>query len=112
MEAHVHDDAATVSMDVHPKEDCAATVSSLVDAMQRIAQASEEAGGIVGHIKCFAKQGAESVHASVTAADLAPTVEGDDSLSFDPSSTIQLVAIVLLISQDDLLAICKGAIAS
>ena len=112
MEAHVHDDAATVSMDAHPKEGCAVTISSLVDSMQRIAQAAEGTGGIVGHIKCFAQQGAESAHASVTAADLAPTVEGDDSLSFGSMSTIQLVAIILLISQDDLLAICKDAIAS
>ena len=110
-EAHTHDQAATVSMNVYPKDGCAFAFSNLVDIMQAIAQAAESAGGFVGHIKGFARRGDEFAHASVTAADLPPTFEGDQTLSLDTATEIQLVAIVLLISEDDLLAICKNALA-
>ena len=111
-EAHVHDQAATVSLTAHPKEGCAIAFSDLVRIMESIARAAEEAGGIVGHIKAFAQQDGESAHASVTSADLASTVEGSSSLSFGAGATVQLVAIVLLIDQADLLAICKKELAS
>ena len=110
-EAHTHEQAATVSMSVHPNAGCERTFSNVVEIMQIIACAAEEAGGIVGHIKAFAKQDETTAHASVTAADLSPTCEGDQSLALDGTTDIQLVAIVLLIGEEDLLAICKDALA-
>lgn len=109
-EAHTHEQAATVSMAIHPKAGCTATFSSLVDIMQNIARAAEASGGVVGHIKAFSKQGDAFAHASVTAADLAPTCEGDQSRALEGDADIQLVAIVLLLSEKDLLAICKDAL--
>lgn len=111
LEAHVHDQATTVSMNVLPQEGCTITFSDLIGAMQSIAEAAEGAGGIVGHIKGLARQGSQYAHASVTSVGLAPTVEGDSSLPFGSGAAIQLVAIVLLIGQEDLLAICKSALA-
>ena len=110
LEAHVHDQAATVSMNVQPQGERSITFSDLVGAMCSIARAAESAGGVVGHIKAFARQGGESARASVTAPELAPTVEGDPALLLGTGATIQLVAIVLLIGKEDLLAICKGAL--
>jgi hypothetical protein len=110
LEAHVHDQATTVSMNMRPQGDCTIAFTDLVSTMQSIAKTSEEAGGIVGHIKAFARQDDRFVHASVTSADLAPTIDGDSSLSFGAEATIQLVAIVLLIDQADLLALCKESL--
>lgn len=110
MEAHTHEQAATVSMAIRPNAKCEAAFSDLVAIMQQIARASEDAGGIVGHIKAFVRQGDAFAHASVTAADLSPTYEGDRALVLGESADIQLVAIVLLVGQDDLLAICKDAL--
>lgn len=110
LEAHTHEQAATVSMDIRPNAECTKTFPDLVAVMQGIAQDVENAGGIVGHIKAFAKQGDSSVHASVTAADLAPTIDGDQSCALAPSTDVQLVAIALLVTEDDLLAICKDAL--
>lgn len=110
MEAHTHEQAATVSLDIHPKEGSLRSFSDLVSAMQTIADAAEQAGGIVGHIKAFAKKGGVFARASVTAADLPPTYDGDRSLALDALADIQLVAIVLLIDQSDLVDICKNAI--
>ena len=107
LEAHMHEQAATVSMNIHPRDGREISFSDLVNVMQSIAQAAENSGGIVGHIKGFARQGDDFAHASVTSADLAPAIEGDKALSFGAEATVQLVAIVLLIDQADLLAICK-----
>ena len=111
LEAHTHEQAATVSMSIHPKDRCSMAFSDLVNVMQSIAQIAESSGGIVGHIKGFARQDDKYVHVSVTTADLEPTVEGDSSFSFGAAATIQLVAIVLLVDQADLLDICKEALA-
>ena len=110
LEAHTHEQAATVSMDIHPKSESCIVFANLVDIMQEIARASEQAGGIVGHIKAFAKRDGAFAHASVTAADLPSTCDGDQSLALDSATEVQLVAIALLIDQDDLLAICKQAL--
>lgn len=110
LESHTHEQAATVSLDIDPKPSCEKAFSDLVNIMQGIARAAEDAGGIVGHIKAFAKRGDASAHASVTAADLPPTCEGDQSLALDNESAVQLVAIVLLIAENDLLALCKNAL--
>ena len=111
LEAHTHEQAATVSMNIHPKEGSPVAFVDLVNTMQEIARASEQSGGIVGHIKAFAKRGDAFARASVTAADLPPTCDGDQSLALDASAEIQLAAIVLLVDQADLLAICKQALA-
>lgn len=111
LEAHTHEQAATVSMDIHPTGCSQIDFTDLVAIMQDIASASERKGGIVGHVKAFAKQGGAFARASVTAGDLAPTCDGDQSGAFGESAEVQLVAIVLLIDQADLLAICKQALA-
>lgn len=111
LEAHTHEQAATVSMNIHPKEGSPVAFVDLVSIMQEIARASEQSGGIVGHIKAFAKRGDTFARASVTAADLPPTCDGDQSLELDASAEIQLAAIVLLVDQADLLATCKQAFA-
>ena len=111
LEAHTHEQAATVSMNIHPKEESPITFADLVNIMQEIACASEREGGIVGHIKAFAKRGEAFARASVTAADVPPTCDGDQSLELDTSAEIQLAALVLLVDQADLLASCKQALA-
>ena len=110
LEAHTHEEAATVSMDIYPNSGSILAFCELVDAMQAIARAAELAGGIVGHIKAFAKQDDVFARASVTAADLPPTCDGDQSLALGNTAEIQVVAIVLLIDQAALLAISKDAL--
>lgn len=110
LEAHTHEEAATVSMDIYPNSGSTLAFCELVGAMQAIARAAEQAGGIVGHIKAFAKQDDVFGRASVTAADLPPTCDGDQSLVLGNTAEIQVVAIVLLIDQATLLTICKDAL--
>ena len=110
LEAHTHEQAATVSMGIHPKEGSPVVFSNLVDAMREIAQAAERAGGIVGHIKAFAKWDGSFARASVTAADLPPTCEGDLSLALGTATEVQLVAIILLIDETDLLSLCEESL--
>lgn len=110
LEAHTHEQAATVSLDIHPKAGQAVAFSSLVETMQAIAADAEAAGGVVGHIKAYARDGAAFAHASVTAADLPPVCEGDVQASFGEGATIQLVSIVLLVGQDDLAALCRACV--
>lgn len=107
MEASSHEQAATVSVAIRPKPASEAAFSGLVDAMCSIARAVESEGGIVGHIKAFAKRGDVFARASVTAADLPPVCDGDQSLPLDPSADIQFVVIALLIDEERLAAICK-----
>ncbi|MBQ9003239.1 MAG: hypothetical protein IJ087_15425 [Eggerthellaceae bacterium] len=111
LEAHTHEQAATVSLDIHPKTGNAIAFSSLVDSMKTIADEAETAGGVVGHIKAYARDGVSFAHASVTAPDLPPVCEGNVQASFGADATIQLVSIVLLVDLDDLAAICRKAIA-
>ncbi len=111
MEASSHEQASTVSVAIRPKPESEAAFSGLVDAMRSIARAVEDAGGIVGHIKAFAKRGDVFARASVTAADLPPVCDGDQSLSLDPSADIQFVAIALLVDEERLAAICKDVLA-
>lgn len=110
LEAHMHDQAATVSAAICPAEGEAFAFARLVDAMREIASASEAAGGIVGHVKAFAREGDAFAHASVTAAGLEPACEGDVEESFGEEADIQLVAIVLLVGQNDLIDICRNAL--
>ena len=110
LEAHMHDQAATVSLAICPAEGETFAFARLVDAMRDIASASESAGGIVGHVKAFAREGDTFAHASVTAAGLEPACEGDAAESFGDEADIQLVAIVLLVSQADLVDICRNAL--
>ena len=110
LEAHTHEQAATVSVDLHPSEGKALPFGDVVAIMRRIAEEAEASGGVVGRVKAFARQGGAFAHASVTASYLEPTVEGDTALGYGPSSTIQLVAIGLLVDQEALLDICKGAL--
>ncbi len=110
-ESHMHDQAATVSLAICPNEGATFAFATLVTAMQDIASRAEAAGGIIGHIKAFAREeNGAFAHASVTAAGLAPTCEGDVSASFGEEADIQLVSIVLLISFEELLSICRDVL--
>lgn len=110
LEAHTHEQAATVSMALCPAAGKAMAFGSVVELMRQVAERAEAAGGIVGHVKAFARQGDAFAHASVTAAYLEPAVEGDASLGYGERADIQLVAIVLLVSQDELVSICREAL--
>ena len=107
LEAHTHEQAATVSMVLCPAAGKAVVFGDVVQLMRQVADRAEAAGGIVGHVKALARQGDAFAHASVTAAYLEPAVEGDASLKYGEQADIQLVAIVLLVSQDKLVRICK-----
>lgn len=110
VEAHMHDQAATVSMALCPAESRACEFGVLVAAMTEIAKRAESAGGIIGHIKAFARQDQLFAHASVTVADIEPAIEGDSTLAFGEESDIQLVAIVMLIELEELIEICKASL--
>ena len=112
LEAHMHDQAATVSLAVCPGEGQVFSFETLIRAMREIATQAELLGGIIGHIKGFAREGEVFAHASVTAADLEPTCEGATKESFGEEADIQLVAIVLLVGQDDLMTICRNALSA
>ena len=111
LEAHVHDQAATVSVAVCPDEGVKVAFGDIVSALSAVASAVEDAGGIVGHLKAFGSQDGSFANASVTVGDREPDVGGDAAVSFGCDADIQFVAIALFISQDELIAICKGAIA-
>ena len=98
IETHTHEQAATVSMALHPAEGEAIAFAGVVTVMRQIAEEAESAGGVVGHVKAFARQGDAFAHASVTAAYLGPEIGGDSSSEFGEEADIQLVAIVLLLS--------------
>lgn len=110
LEAHVHEQASTVSASFAVKEGQLLPFGTLVDAMGVIAEQVEAAGGIVGHIKAFGKTSDSFAHASVTAAGFDPTYEGDPSLAIGVGDDAQLVAIALFIDQDHLISIVKGMI--
>lgn len=107
LEAHTHEQAATVSITVHTNAGDTLAFSDIVSLMQQLAEKAEAEGGIIGHIKAFARQGDSFVHASVTAADIAPALEGDTVQCFGEDADIQIVAIVLLVDQDLLVRICE-----
>ena len=111
LETHMHDQAATVSMAVCPDEGKAMAFADLVAALDGIASRVEEAGGIVGHVKAFACESDFFARASVTQAGMGADCEGDAGQSFGPEADIQLVAIALLLGQEELLAICRQAMA-
>ena len=110
LEAHMHDQAATVSAALCPDDGSAISFEQLVSALSAIASNVEDTGGIIGHIKAFAREEETFAHASVTDAGRKPDIEGDITASFGPEADIQLVAIALMISQDELITICKRAI--
>lgn len=112
LEAHVHEQASTVSATFEIREGCTVPFASLVDAMNAIAERVEDEGAIVGHIKAFAKVGGTFAHASVTAAGIAPTCEGDVTTAFGPDGDVQLVAIVMLMELNDLIGIVRSALFS
>ena len=111
LEAHMHDQAATVSMVICPDEGTVMAFADLAAALESIASCVEEAGGIVGHIKAFAREGDFFARASITQAGEKAGCEGDVGRSFGPEADIQLVAIALLLGQEELLAICRQAMA-
>lgn len=110
LEAHTHEQAATVTLDIRPKKGRALAFADIVDVMVSIAVRAEAAGGVVGHIKAYARDGSAFAHASVTASDLAPVCEGDANALYGEGSLIQLVLIVLLLRQEDLTSICRAQI--
>ena len=98
----MHDQAATVSATVCARPEAGKTFDVLVGALQIVAQRVESAGGIVGHIKAYARSGEAFAHASVTDAQHAPASEGETALALDPNVQCQLVAIALLVDLDSL----------
>ena len=107
LEGHTHEQAATVSATFHVNPESSYAFSSIVSLMQRIAKGVEDAGGIVGHIKATAKQDGSFARASVIAAELDPTCEGDLSLKLGSEADIQMAVIAMLVDQDALLALCR-----
>jgi len=110
LESHMHDQASTVSATLCAQADSGRTFEALVGALRTVAHASELAGGIVGHVKGYARAGESFVHASVTDAQHAPACEGDAQLPLNLDTQIQLVAIVLLIDQSELECIVVKAL--
>ena len=110
LESHVHDQAATVSATIYAQSGPAATFEVLVEALKSVAQHVESAGGIVGHIKAYARAGDSFVHASATDAQHEPSCEGDASLPLGPEVHCQLVAIALLIDLEQLEQIVVDAL--
>lgn len=107
LETHTHGQAATVSLTLRPAAGTAIAFGEIVAYMLRLAEKAEAEGGIVGHIKALARQDDAFAHASVTAAGIAPSLDGDTSLEYGERADIQLVAIVLLVNQDGLARMCR-----
>lgn len=110
LESHVHDQAATVSTTLHVRQDAGKAFGALVESLQSIAKQVESAGGIVGHIKAYARAGESFAHASATDAQHAPACEGDARLPLGPDVQCQLVAIALLIDLEQLERIVISAL--
>jgi len=110
LESHVHDQAATVSATIRAQSGSAATFEVLVEGLRSVAQHVESAGGIVGHIKAYARADGSFVHASATDAQHEPSCEGDASLPLGPEVCCQLVAIALLIDLGQLEQIVVDAL--
>lgn len=112
LEAHEHDQAMTVSVAICPDEGASISFGELAGALRTIASGIEAAGGIVGHVKAFARQDGAFAHASATEAGREPDFEGDVSSAFGFDADVQLVAIALLLGQDEFVALCKSALAN
>ena len=110
LEAHTHEQAAAVSLRVQVKHDALLPCERIVRLLQDIAARAAASGGVVGHIKGFARQAGATFRVSVTAAGLEPSCEGNRSLPFDSSADIQLVAIVLLLPQEVLQVLVRQAL--
>ena len=110
LEAHAHDQAMTVSVAICPAEGASIVFEDLVATLRGIASGIEDAGGIVGHVKAFARQDGSFAHASTTEAEREPDCEGDVSSPFGPDADVQFVAIALLLGRDELIAVCKQAL--
>ena len=91
-----------MSATIRAQADAGKTFETLIAAMQVIAQQVEAAGGIVGHIKAYARAGESFVHASATDAQHEPACEGDAGTALTPDVQCQLVAIALLLDLDQL----------
>lgn len=110
LESHVHEQASTVSATICARADSAKCFDALVAALQAMAREAESAGGIIGHIKGYARDGESFVRASITDAQHAPICEGDAQLPLGSGAQVQLVAIVMLIDLDELERIVAGAL--
>lgn len=107
IEAHSHEQASTVSVALQVKEGQELAFGKLVDVMVAVAERVESAGGIVGHIKASCNTGDDFARASVTAAGLAPQVEGAGVVATH-GSDVKLVFIAMLVGLEDLLEIAKA----
>ena len=108
-EGHLHEQAAAVTMLIHPHTAVEIAFTALTETMERIAQSIEATGGIVGHIKVSAQQGNTFAHASIVQADQSPSCAGDAECTFDEAAAIQIAAIALLVGLDELMDICEKA---
>ena len=110
LSSHTHDQASVVSAAIKVREEGNTTFEALIGALRSIAVAAEAAGGIVGHIKGFARTGEAFVHASCTDANQPPQFEGDAAFALGPESQVELVAIVMLIELEELEHIVEEAL--
>ena len=110
LEAHTHDQAATVSIAICPDEGRSISFTEIESALEDIARRIDAMGGIIGHIKAFARNDDYFAHASITDPHHTITSEGDATQAFDSEADIQLVAIALLIGLDDLIDCCKQSL--
>ena len=110
LESHVHEQASTVSATIPAHAESGKTFEALIEALRITSENIEAAGGIMGHIKAYARSGESFAHASATDAQHEPTCEGDVQLPLEPDVQTQLVAIALLIGLDDLESIVVEAL--
>ncbi|MDD6785416.1 MAG: hypothetical protein PUD81_04070 [Eggerthellales bacterium] len=102
MRATAHEGAIVVSCTLE-LEDSAVTPSCLARALQGVAFDVEQAGGIVGHIKCAAVSEKGSARISVTAANIEPTVQAEGLEALNEEADITIAVIVYAVEPPVLL---------
>lgn len=101
-EGHEHDQASVITVTVKLLAGQEVPFSKLVAVAQQAARDVEAAGGIVGHIKGFAREGDTYAHVSITDSALPATESGDVAASFTEHAEIQFVLIAMLVTLNDL----------
>lgn len=110
LNARVHEQAAVASAMLDINDSAGLPFEYIVTVMERIARLSEDAGGIVGHIKARITNGRQMGHASVVDTANPAVVEGSLPEVLDSSFSIELAAIILLLDPTTLAALCCKAL--
>ena len=103
VEVTQHEQAAVASMLLQVEPGGSVAFSTVVAYLQALAERAEAAGGIVGHIKAFAREGELFANASVTSTDATEVDPAVLPFEFGSGADIQLVAIVLCLEPEALL---------